>query len=255
MNKYVHPLHTACKQCVFAQYNDKTQTGCDLGYLDIYRNKDVEILDVYDSELEFFVINEKKCPGYREHSWLIKNNLTTSTNQERINTFHQQNKLGYLLVIDYRLLGDSKEVCDYLSHTLSDLVIKPKKIVFVRNSTGSEYTKYYNIQKMMIDAKIDCAWRIQSMVDDNIQHYDVLHSIVNLNKAYRFICDIQKIPCSINRVIERAQYEVYDRLDQFTVLTDNEYSVVIFSGGVYRFSIVETGRDILSDKENYTLIP
>jgi hypothetical protein len=254
MTKYIHPLHTACKKCVFALYHGKTQTGCDLRYLDSYRNKNSEILDVYDSELEFYVINEKKCPGYREQSWLIRNKLMDTPREDWVKVFNDQNKIGYLLVIDYRLLGDSLEVHEYLKQTLASLVIKPQKIVFVRSASGSEYTKYSNIQKLMTDTNIDCAWRIQSMVDDSIQHYDVLHSIVNLNKSYRFVCDIQKVPCFINQVIERAQTIVCEELDQFTVLTDQQYSVVIFSGGVYRFSIIENGRDILSDKENYTLI-
>lgn len=254
MSKFIHPLHTACKKCVFAKYTDKTQIGCGLDYLDIYKNRGVEILEAYDSDLEFFVVNEKKCPGYREYSWLIKNGLETNSDEERISVFRKQNKIGYLLVIDYKLLGDDEDTFNRLKLCLSEVDIKPQKIIFVRHHQGSEYSKYYNIQALMTGSNTDCAWRIQTMVNEELSHNDILHSIINLNKPYRFICDIKSLPTNLNTVVNKAQQIVCDQVDQFKVLVDVAQTSMIFSGGVYRFSLAENGEDILANHSNYTIV-
>lgn len=254
MSKFIHPLHTACKKCVFAKYDGKTQVGCSLDYLDLYKNTGAEILEVYDEDLEFFVVNEKKCPGYREYSWLIKHGLEQSSDEEQIESFREQNKIGYLLVIDYKLLGDNENTFQNLKRCLSEVDIKPQKIVFVRHHQGSEYSKYYNIQALMNSSHTGCAWRIQTMVNEELSHADILHSIVNLNKPYRFICDIKSLPTNLNIVINKAQQIVCDQVDQFKVLTDTAQTSIIFSGGVYRFSLAENGEDILANHSSYTIV-
>ena len=59
----INAVHTPCKNCVFAIYDNITQTNCALHYLDIYRDKDIEILEAYDNDKEFYIINNKKCIG------------------------------------------------------------------------------------------------------------------------------------------------------------------------------------------------
>ena len=50
----VNTIHTPCKSCVFALYEDKTQTDCGLNYISKYRQKDnVEVLEAYDNDKEF----------------------------------------------------------------------------------------------------------------------------------------------------------------------------------------------------------
>lgn len=57
-------LHTSCKNCAFAEYNGKTQTGCYVNMIEHYKNsesKDVEVIEAYDEEKDFFIINNKFC--------------------------------------------------------------------------------------------------------------------------------------------------------------------------------------------------
>ena len=52
----ISKIHTPCKDCVFALYNDITQVGCKTKTLDIFKQRGVTILEVYDEEKEFYVI-------------------------------------------------------------------------------------------------------------------------------------------------------------------------------------------------------
>lgn len=58
---------TACKNCLFAVYDHKTQIGCRLGRLDKYIDRD-EVIEVYDEEAEFYVI-KGICNTVRQTEW------------------------------------------------------------------------------------------------------------------------------------------------------------------------------------------
>jgi len=59
-------VHTTCRHCVFAEFKDKTQTGCALNKLQDYRDAGVEILEVFDdTDTNFSLINGRFCLFYR----------------------------------------------------------------------------------------------------------------------------------------------------------------------------------------------
>lgn len=61
----INKVHTSCRNCVFAEYEDKTQVGCRLDMLEKYD----EVLEAYDEEKEFFVINNMFCRRKRSEQW------------------------------------------------------------------------------------------------------------------------------------------------------------------------------------------
>ena len=64
----IQPLHTPCLDCVFAVFEDKTQTGCELGRLETYREQG-SVLPVFDAEgNEFEVINGRLCTTFRHNN-------------------------------------------------------------------------------------------------------------------------------------------------------------------------------------------
>jgi hypothetical protein len=247
-------IHTPCKNCVFAIYDSKTQTGCHLNYLDKYRDKNTEILEVYDNDLEFFIINGKKCIGYRENKWFAQYGLEHSSIEDKIAKIKELNKVDYVLIINFLEIGDSWEDLENLKTTLSSLTIHPGKIIFIRRPEG-ETTIYAEIQKIMTQSKINCKWRIQTMVDESMSNQDILHNAINNDKSYRFICHLKKaISNSLNHVVVTANNIVYQELDKFMVLTDQDNTCVFFSAGVYRFSLAETGVDLLSDNNSFQIV-
>lgn len=60
--------YTSCKECAFAEYNGNTQTGCSLDKL-----KDFEdVIEAYDDEKEFYVIQNRFCYYARTKQWAEK---------------------------------------------------------------------------------------------------------------------------------------------------------------------------------------
>ena len=56
---------TSCKDCTFALYNNITQYGCMANRLEKFKDS---ILEAYDQEKEFYVIN-RKCNLFRTNKW------------------------------------------------------------------------------------------------------------------------------------------------------------------------------------------
>lgn len=91
--KKISMLHTPCKNCIAAVYENKTQTKC---FFDQLKNFD-SVLEVYDDEKEFFVINNKKCIYYREQKWLEKKELDLKNSMDEI---IKENTIPYIAIIN-----------------------------------------------------------------------------------------------------------------------------------------------------------
>lgn len=102
----VAPVHTPCKNCTFAVYEGKTQTGCAAGRLDNFRRKGVEILEVFDAEgFEFFVVNKHRCNYHR--TWPKDADLTDSVAKVK-----QEAALAFEVVIPVALSDSLDEAVE-----------------------------------------------------------------------------------------------------------------------------------------------
>lgn len=255
MENKIDTIHTSCKDCVFALYDKKTQAGCFLKYIDHYKSSDIDVIEAYDKDTEFFIINGKKCIGYRENSWFAQYGLENASIEQKADKFHELNRIDYVLVINFIEIGSTETDIINIQKSLSSLKIPPAKIVFVRSPEGLETTIYASIQKLMTKVKLDCKWRIQTMVDESVSNENILHGIINQDKSYRFVCHMKKSDCSgLGGLVDKANDIVYTKLGRFIVLTDQDHSCVLFGASVYRFSLAENGKDILSDSSNFTIV-
>lgn len=68
-------MHTPCKDCCFAVYenNGITQAECRLNLIDKYINLGVKVVEVYDDDKEFYVVEGRKCLFYRTDDWFDDN--------------------------------------------------------------------------------------------------------------------------------------------------------------------------------------
>lgn len=84
---------TVCKDCCFATWDGITQTGCDLGILDQYRELGVDVLECYDEDAEFNVVYGRTCPYKRSKQW------KEHYGDEYLNRLDLETKLPYHVVI------------------------------------------------------------------------------------------------------------------------------------------------------------
>jgi len=252
MNQSINPIHTPCKKCVFAKYENKTQIDCELKYLDIYRNKNIEILEAYDEDLEFYVINQKKCIGYREPKWFDMVGLSNSTLEEKITKYKELNKIHYALTID--TLNMTVDNFENIIKSVSGLSIKPQKLIIIRHLVDNHQLPYNIIESTFNKYDIKNIWRIKTVLDTELSRGDVLHQVVGENSSYRFIAYTNDCDADLNKLIEKANSVVYENFDQFNILTlETEAKTIIFSVGVYRYTNA-MGASILENQSNYTVI-
>lgn len=247
----IDTVHTSCKQCVFAKYDHNTQIDCHLNFIEKHRENEGSVLEAYDEEKEFFIINKKKCLGYRENSWFDKRQLSHLNIEEKIQNFKQNNYLRYLIVVDLKYIHQEK--FEHLAQELKNLSIQPQKIIFVRYQQDDNKVDFQIIQKILSDANLSCEWRIQTILEDK-DYKNVLHSIINLNKKYRFILAITDIDNNLNSIVELGNDIVHNKMERFVVIRNSGGSYVLFSSPNYRYSLLVNKQDILDDNSQHIVI-
>lgn len=250
----IDSIHTTCKKCVFAEYKAKTQTGCSINYIDQYKKNNVEILEAYDEENEFYIVNKKKCIGYREESY-FRNKENIKSTDEKIKYFYQNNYIGYLLIIN--LYDFDKNKLDILAEHIKNLNIQPAKIIFIRYSYLFKPFTYEVIKEFLEKSQYSNSWRIQTMVDNKLSYSDIMHNCTNLNKSFRFVCSISapdKELNNLNNIIDTANKIVYKELGSFTILSTEKKEIILFSAGQYRYSFLVNKENIINNDKYYTFI-
>jgi hypothetical protein len=229
----INAIHTPCKDCIFASYEDKTQTDCLLHYIDIFKKNNVEVLEVYDNDKEFYVINNKKCIGYRDSKWVKNMGLEDSTMEMKIAKFQETNSLDYLAIINLRSL-DSLESLAALYAKLATHKFKPKKIIFIRYKDHAQDKFTFKAIEEIFKQYDPIPWLIQSIIDEDLSYNTIIGMIISLHKSQRFVLLINNSDPSILDIIDDANKLVYEDMGQFTALGDDRCKLV--PGSVFRYA-------------------
>jgi len=247
----IKAIHTVCKNCVFSIFDAHTQTGCFTKYLDRYRENNEHIIEAFDDNKEFYIINDKKCLGYRENSWFDQFNMSNSSMEEKFEKIKSENHLQYLLIID--LQQYSIDDVDDLESQLKTLDTKPSKIIFIRYDNNPVHS-FERLDQLLKSCDIHCAWKIQSMLDYALSYDEILHNAIFMENQYRFILSIYRPYKNINSIIIRTNKIVFEDLGQFNVISDESRSCLMFSGGIYRYCAFHEHKDILKDFSNHIIV-
>lgn len=245
----INTVHTSCKNCVFAKYENNTQTGCELNYLSVYKNKDISIVEAYDNEKEFFIVNGKKCIGYRENKWFDQFNLEDDSLQSKIDIFKKHNSLDYLLTINLKNMNISQ--LESLLSQIQECSIKPKKLIIIRYADNNNRFPYNNV-KDLLDKYSSYIWKIQTILDPLLEYKDILSNIVSLN-SNRFIASIKDYNSSLNNIIQTTNKIVHEDLDQFTIISNADKTTLIFSRALYSFEAFD-GKNLLDNDSYYKIV-
>jgi hypothetical protein len=252
MSQQIESIHTCCKDCVFAKYDGNTQTDCALDYISIYRQKNIEVIEAYDNEKEFFVINNKKCIGYRKTNWFNRMGLTNDSLEEKIKKYHEMNFINYAIIIDtvnYDLTD--LNVC---IKKISELNTQPRKLLIIRYAYNDQKNlTYSNIESLLKEYNIDCEWRIQTMLDQDMTHDDILYQAINQNSQYRFILYYSNPNSDINNIVNTANDIVSKQLDQFHILSSSDHQTYMFSTATYKYAIYH-GKNILKETNYFKIL-
>lgn len=250
MSNAIKPIHTSCKNCVFSVYDNITQNDCELKYLDIYKKNNVEILEAYDNDKEFYVINDKKCIGYREPKWFDALGMSDASNEEKIAKYFDSNYINYFAILD--TLEINKDQFDSCIKALSELSFTPQKLIIIRYAYKNNDLPYSLIETTLKKYNINVSWKIQTILDSELSHEDILYQIVTQNNKYRFVLYSKNFN-TINSLINTANDIVYKQLKSFNILSNNNKDSILFSIGVYKYMMF-SGENILNNQSYYTII-
>lgn len=150
----INEVHTICKNCAFSQWENNTQVGCSKNRLEILRAAGVEILQAYDDDKEFEIINGKYCIYSRSDKWLekYKNDIDGQLEKEL--------QFKYNAIVNFN--NESLFELEKTVKSLSEQERLPTRITIVRPSSSK--TMPSAISKLFTDSIVP--WRIQNLIEN-----------------------------------------------------------------------------------------
>jgi hypothetical protein len=185
-DKRISIIHTPCKDCVFAIYdNNHTQTNCGMGMIDKFINRGYEVLEVYDTTHNFYVINNKKCLFLRTRDWLIKNNIENIDVAQNIAL--KENSIKYILLLNLTSNSTIENIKKLIQNCLNQKISPVGILAIINNNIELQFdikilAKYLDQQKIK--------WRIQKFIDTNLSDSEKIKAIIQsapMNRYYFYI--------------------------------------------------------------------
>ncbi len=252
--KSIEPIHTACKNCVYATYSGITQYDCKLDYISLFKEKKLDILEAYDEDKEFYVINNKKCIGYTTEEWFKQKKLDHLSIDDKVIRYHEQNYIRYLLWIDLMDFITLESMTD-LAEELKNISPKPSQIIFLRYkglSVDIHHMDY--IQKILNDANLENVyWRIQTMLDAEGSRYKKIYDSV-IHCKHRFFATIVGKPVNFAKIIDRANTIVSKNMDSFNIISNEIRSATVFPVSVYKYFIYQSQLELFEQDSLYEIL-
>lgn len=169
---------TACKYCYFAKYEGDTQVGCSLDRLDKFVNNGATIVDAYDNEKNFFVIEGRLCSALRPKEWAAEF-------ENPIEQVYKELELD----IEVFIYADSETKNDDVFKTINSILaskLKIHKITIIDNFSQikqSDLVIFFKKQKIW-------KWRIEQIVNKVETLEEALDLTVltkKVNSTYMFV--------------------------------------------------------------------
>lgn len=249
----IHAVHTPCKNCVFAKYDGNTQIDCSLDFISKLRHNNTEILEAYDNEKEFYVINNKKCIGYRENKWFEQFGLADACLDDKINKFKETNRLNYTVIISLHGFENPSDLKNLCYNLMNNIVGPPQKIIFLRRKSQSLVYTFDTMNTLISECNISCGWRIQSILDENITDESIINSILYTNAKSRFIVQITGPVSNLNPIIKTNDI-VHRDMGQVMVVSDQHKKCIVYSASVYRYARKIENTNLLEDNTKYIFV-
>ena len=184
-------LDTSCKECIFTEDKDLTQIGCKTDYIAKFHKLDIEILDAYDKDKEFWVIKDRICPSYRTSRW----KYIDKTFEEQMEQIKEESKIPYQVII---FTNNNIKDVEITLDSLMTQTIPPHHITLIKpidcNLTPRILTDLCKNHPLL-----NGNWRVECIVNPE----------TNRGNAIDFVIDV--IP-KLYYAVFNAGFKVYSRL-------------------------------------------
>ena len=244
-------FHTPCKKCAFAKYDGNTQTDCYVGLLEEYRKTDfINIVEAFDEEKEFYIVNNKQCAAYREPKYFVSRNMEEATIDEKVSYIKDKLKIKYILIIDSSNI-DLDTIADIIEKTKRSEVQPSCIMICVYDQSKYDFNDYY---KVLHKSGVRSAWKIKNVSCEDQTHITTVHQVINLGaENCNFVLSVSGDYSDIDKVINTANDITYKKFDRFFVISNRSKETILFNKFVYKSALAHSA-DIITRYEDYTII-
>lgn len=220
-----------------------------MGLIEKYQEQEIEILEAYDEEKEFYIVNNKKCFAYKEPNYFKSRNMGDSSLEDKIKYVSNIMQMSYLAAIDCRN-RTPEELQQIIHEDLLSSKVKPKAIMCVIGETRAKHsTEYYKVL-----SNSGCKWKLKLLSCEEQDHITTVHQSINAGaERCGFVLSVGENKDKIKEIIELANDIVYKRFSSFSVISNESKETILFNVQLYKVSLFAQ-RDIITDYERYTIV-
>jgi len=200
------PIRTVCRDCIFAIYDEKTQTGCKFGRLQQYKKWGVPIEEVTEGKLKFKAI-EALCCFARANSW------EHHDKPDAMALARAEATVSFDCIIMADEIDFANELTNHVDVTVKsakDQVLPFKRIVLAVEEEKPMKAIKYGIE--VIGDKVD--WEVVHIMPDNeLTYFEKLDEAVgHCHSSYYCIFEPGfKIPSNWTHQLDKANNDYLHR--------------------------------------------
>jgi len=214
--------HTACKNCIFAIYEGNTQVDCKVGRIEQYRSLNSEtVMEVFDNEKEFYVINNRICLYYRNK---IHYCLAPYDDISEIKSIvRKAMQVKYQFIIIYKQDQDIQHL-DITLSSLDKQSISPQ-ILTVINRNLDQVSNKSILHDLEYRSHI---WKVHGAINLDLSdeaYVDIVFDATK-NKSYSFYITCNAGSCLPNDFIANLDHAINDELQTFHMIVDDDIEIV-----------------------------
>jgi len=171
----IKKIHTSCQDCCLTVYNEEntTQVGCLHNLIEYYKNIGNEVLEAYNENGEFYIINGRKCFFKRTVDWYLGYGFKDKN--ECLEKIVDDTKIKYMAVININKENDLKDI-EYTIQSLLSQSPQPSFIICVRSFDCP--IKPSDINSLLIKTKK--MWRVSNPSCSDITYEDVFNGLIDI---------------------------------------------------------------------------
>ena len=248
-------MNTPCKECVFAVYEEDTQVGCKRGMIDKYRSIGAHILEAYDEQKEFYVIENRLCPSFRTKVWL--ENIDKVANVRGVDDIDTQDLIDRVLSVEnvysYHVMtifkDDDLDSLGELIKSVEDQDFSPVQLTIIRPIFSK--IKVQELREF-IKSKYNGKWRLENLIlnktDDEIFH----QAQKSVDSTFLVMIDSGK-KIEGNTLFSSINKTVAEDLKQFILIEGDGIKIISVTVYSYWYFNGNTKKSIVDNIKEYDL--
>jgi len=207
----VSAISTVCKNCVFAQYDKNTQTGCSFGRTDLVDNHSIyELVSAHDNDKEFYILNNHICPYQRTTNWAYAND------EDPMSRAKKEVYMPWAAILFYRHNG--LESIEERITELKSQRIKPKVVTLVIDAKDIHPDDFKSLYQMM-DDNFDL-WYLQRVIQQDLPDRFTADLCFDKMKKHKFMF------YTYFESTQKIDLDYYDKIHKFVIDDMNTYGII-----------------------------